>query len=557
MNLMSPALRPAWGAVRLAPRRWRFSIWAPQADRVAVEIDGRTKPLRRGADGFFSAEMRAAAGESYVFVVDGRRLPDPASRALAGGVHGRSVLVDPGAWTWRTDWAGRPWEEAVLYELHIGSFTRAGTFVAAARELPRLAELGFTAIQLMPVAQFPGRLNWGYDAVQPYAPHEAYGGPEGMRDFVDAAHRLGMMVILDVIYNHFGPEGCYLPDLVPGFFVPGRSTDWGDAIDYRPPQIRRYFIDNALYLLDAYRLDGLRLDAIDHIWDPSEPHLLDELAAAIRAVDFGRPIHLTTEDARNITRLHSPETGRYTAEWNDDYHHAVHVLLTGESQDYYGTFAVDPFGDLVTALADGFVEQGQRRPPETERRGEPSAHLPWPAFVNFNQNHDQVGNRPGGERLLALADPAAVKVAHALLLSAPFTPLVFMGEERGVSAPFLFFADHSDAEAATARLERSRTVQPDPQVAREWEDLTRHLLRFRREAVWPLVKSGRAGDPQLTRTAERALRAEWPFGAGRLVVEASFGTPSPQGSGARPAVALGEVGRDGFAFAAWTQPVTP
>lgn len=569
-----PFLRD-WGADPVGNGRWRFSLWAPDAETVTLELGGTSHPMARYAHGFWRVEAAATAGDSYRFHADGHPLPDPAARAQQDGVTGPSVLVDPAAYRWASHWAGRDWAEAVIYELHIGTFTAEGTFAAAARDLPRLAGLGITCIELMPVAQFPGTRGWGYDGVLPFAVHPAYGTPDDLKAFVDAAQGLGMMVLLDVVYNHFGPEGFLLPQVAP-VFAGGRTT-WGDLIDYTRPALRRLFIENALYWLQEYRLDGLRLDATDQIKDPSDPELLVELAHAVRGAGFARPIHLTTEDNRNITRLHEPEANLYNAEWNDDYHHAIHCLLTGEDHCYYTAYARDPMADLCRALADGYVEQGQPRPPNKGRRGKPSAHLPTTAFVNFNQNHDQTGNRAHGERLVALAGEDAARTAHALLLLAPFIPLLFMGEETGTRSPFLYFCDYQGDMADRIRQGRideyphfAATGMPDPNdpatfaasrpvasqdVADLWQDLTRTLLSLRQDRIVPLLKSGRAAPAHVHATGPRALAATWAFNAGRLSVRANLGTPpdsAPDDDGAL--WSMGDTATDAFALSVRVTP---
>jgi malto-oligosyltrehalose trehalohydrolase len=557
--------------------RWRFSIWAPEAESVRLELGGRSIPMARYAEGYWRVEALARAGDSYMFRADATRLADPAARAQAAGVGGPSRLVDPAAYRWSGHWQGRDWDEAVIYELHLGSLTAEGTFAAAEAELPRLAALGITCIELMPVGQFPGNRGWGYDGVLPYAVHPAYGTPDEMKHFVETAQRLGMMVLLDVVYTQFGPEGFLLPKVAP-VFAGGRGT-WGDRIDYTRPPLRRFVIENALYWLGEYRLDGLRLDATDQITDPSDPELLVELAHALRGADFDRPIHLTTADNRNITRLHEPAADLYTAEWNDDYHHAIHCLLTAEDQGHYAAYARNPLSDLCLALAEGYVEQGQPRPPADARRGEPSAHLPYPVFINFNQNHDQTGNRAQGERLVTLAGDGPARVAHALLLLAPFTPLLFMGEERGVDSPFPFFCDYGPDMADRIRQSRraehphfAAAAMPDPNdpatfaaarprpkapVAAEWEALTAQLLSLRRSLVVPRVKSGRAAPARALATGRRSLRAEWSFQAGWLVVLANLGAPPdrphtdrPPRDGA-PDWSLGDPAADDFALTLW------
>ena len=564
-----PFLRD-WGADPVGKGIWRFSIWAPQADSVAVTVETRRTPLRRYGDGMWRAEAPAQAGETYLFHIDGHSIPDPAARAQAGDVHAPSRLIDPSAYRWTTRWTGRPWAEAVIEELHIGTFTPEGTFRAAAGELSRLAEIGFTAIELMPVAQFAGRHGWGYDGVLPYAIHPAYGTPDDLKHLVETAQSLGLMVILDVVYNHFGPDGFHLARVAP-VFHPEKATPWGSVIDYTRTPMRRFAIENALYWLAEYRLDGLRLDAIDGIDDPSDPDLVTELALTIRNHGFDRPIHLMTEDNRNITRYNDPANGLHIAEWNDDWHHAVHALLTGESHDYYASFARDPLSDLRLSLAEGFIEQGQPRPPLTAPRGEASAHLPPTAFVNFNQNHDQIGNRPSGCRLITLTDPAKARIAHALLLTAPFIPLLFMGEETGTRTPFRFFSDHSGPLAESIRQGRAQEFPglhtddlPDPNDpavfhasrperpadAAEWEALTAALLDLRHARIVPLLKSGKP-DATATATPPAGLEATWRFPAGTLRLMARF-APEPKAKPPKepPLFAIGDPAT-GPSFALW------
>ena len=349
----------SWGAAFIRAGEVRFRLWAPGEERLELELDGKRAPMTRDDDGWFELVADGVRpGARYGFrLADGRFVPDPASRAQAGDVHGPSRVIDPTDYAWRTgDWRGRPWEEAVLYELHVGTFTPEGTFRAAIAKLGYLADLGVTAVELMPVAQFGGRRGWGYDGVLPYAPHPAYGSPDDMKAFIDAAHEHGLMVLLDVVYNHLGPDGNYLHCYAPAFFHPENQTPWGPAIAYERAPVRSFFIENALFWLHEYRLDGLRLDAVDHVRDPqSKPEILVEIAERVRTAITDRHVHLTTEDNRNITRLHTRgrngEVPLYTAEWNDDVHNVLHVIATGESEGYYEDFVADPWGKLGRALA--------------------------------------------------------------------------------------------------------------------------------------------------------------------------------------------------------------
>ncbi|WP_443478408.1 alpha-amylase family glycosyl hydrolase [Novosphingobium aerophilum] len=374
----------SWGASPLVDGRWRFRLWAPDAKAVAVELPTGSNDLERQGEGWWSVETDAQAGDSYRFVVDGFAYPDPAARTQQGDVHGPSLLVDPEGFAWRNQWAGLPWTQAVIYEMHLGTFTGDGTFAAATAWLCRLRDLGVTLIELMPVAQFDGRYGWGYDGVLPYATHSAYGSPDDLRRFVDAAHGLGMGVLLDVVHNHLGPSGNYLAAWCPSFFHPDRRSPWGQGIAYETAAVRDFFIENALYWLADYRLDGLRLDAVHAIEDRSPVHFLDELGQRVRAVDWGRPIHLITEDERNLTRYFG-KGAPFDATWNDDWHHAVHCLLTGEEESYYAPFAADPLADIETALCDGYVEQGQPRPATDTLRGEPSADAPPTKVSDVNK----------------------------------------------------------------------------------------------------------------------------------------------------------------------------
>jgi malto-oligosyltrehalose trehalohydrolase len=469
---MSPAPDAAIGrrhhrlpvGAEIEPGGVRFRLWAPSARHVDLIVEpardtGGAPTERRltpDAAGFCEAFVAGiGAGSRYRYRTDdGLLVPDAASRAQPDDVHGSSEVIDPRAFAWRRpDWRGRPWEETVLYELHVGTFTPAGTFAAAIDRLDHLVDLGVTAIELMPVADFPGRRDWGYNGVALFAPDAGYGRPDDLKALIDAAHARDLMVFLDVVYNHFGPEGNYLSTYARPFFRTDRETPWGAAIAFdaaasRP--VRDFFIANALYWIDEYFIDGLRLDAVHAIHDSRRPAFLDELAAAVRAHvaarDPGRHVHLVLEnDANEAARLARGPAGAvtaYTAQWNDDLHHALHVLLTGEADGYYADYADRPLAHLGRCLAEGFAYQGEASPWRGgRRRGEPSAALPATAFVAFLQNHDQVGNRALGERLDRLVPVQARREAAALLLLAPMPPLLFMGEEWAAPEPFLFFCD--------------------------------------------------------------------------------------------------------------------
>jgi malto-oligosyltrehalose trehalohydrolase len=349
-------------------------------------------------------------------------------------------VIDPHRFEWHDEsWGGRRWEEAVIYELHVGTFTSQGTYGAIVPKLQYLKDVGVTAIELMPLSDFAGRRNWGYDGVLPYAPDSVYGRPEELKALVQAAHRMGLMVFLDVVYNHFGPKGNYLGVYAPQFFTDKHKTPWGAAINFAMDPVRQYFIHNALYWLEEYHFDGLRFDAVHAIIDESPRHILDDIAAAVHARDPDRHVHLVLENDANQARFLGP--GKYHAQWNDDSHHAYHVLATGESDGYYLSYVDAPAKHLARCLAEGFAYQGEVSPFSKEARGEPSGHLPPRCFVDFMQNHDQIGNRAHGERLASLADESKLKVLSSILLLAPAPPLLFMGEEWGCHQPFLFFCD--------------------------------------------------------------------------------------------------------------------
>jgi maltooligosyltrehalose trehalohydrolase len=436
----------------------RFRLWAPKHDRIALCIEGRAQPfaMTLGHDGWHELHVDGVGpGTLYGFELpDGLRVPDPASRFQPRDVHGPSEVIDPEAYAWReSEWMGRPWEECVLYELHVGAFTTEGTFRAAAARLDELAQLGITAIELMPIADFPGGRNWGYDGVLPFAPDASYGRPEDLKALVDAAHARRMMVFLDVVYNHFGPDGNYLGAYAP-IFTERHQTPWGAAIDYRNETVRQLVIANALTWTQEYRFDGLRLDAVHAIADDSPLHILDELAARVRAAAGDRHVHLVLENEHNeasrLTRNADGRPGSYTAQWNDDMHHVLHVAATGERTGYYEDYVGDT-DKLGRALAHGFAFQGEMMNYRGAPRGEPSAALPPTAFVAFIQNHDQVGNRAFGERLSALAPVEAARAVAATYLLCPQIPMLFMGEDWAAAQNFPFFCDFAGELAEAVR----------------------------------------------------------------------------------------------------------
>jgi maltooligosyltrehalose trehalohydrolase len=537
-----PRLNPQGGVT--------FRLWAPAAQRVELVLDD-FRPMQPQPDGWFELTVpEAGPGTRYRFRVDGGRIvPDPASRFQPEDVHGPSEVVDP-HYAWRAgEWRGRAWPEAVILELHIGAFTPAGTFRGAIEKLDHLVEVGLTAIELMPVADFPGRWNWGYDGVLPFAPDSAYGRPEDLRALVDAAHRRGLMVFLDVVYNHFGPEGNYLGHYAPAFFTKTQGTPWGQAIDYNVPQVRRFAIENALAWLHDYRFDGLRLDAVHAITEAGEPPLLAELGRAVGAfaTETGRRIHLILENDDNraslLDPLADPPQGKYRAQWNDDYHHAWHVLLTGEHAGYYRDYARAPGEQLARILASGFAYQGEvSAHRHGTRRGEPSAELPATAFIGFLQNHDQIGNRPLGDRLGGLASAPAIEAALQVLLLAPMPPMLFMGEEWGATQPFPFFCDFTGeladavrrgrkAEFAAAYSSMGAEAVPDPiaqatfrSAVLDWSarDRSPHrerlalvgrLLALRREHIVPRLRNLRRNDAR-AEWRDGVILAHWRLGDG-------------------------------------------
>ncbi|HYH17392.1 MAG TPA: malto-oligosyltrehalose trehalohydrolase [Azospirillum sp.] len=452
----------------------RFRLWAPSVAAVQVEIEGTALlPMEATGVGWFACTTdRARPGSRYRFVLpDGLKVPDPASRFQPDDVNGPSQVVDPGAYAWRaTGWRGRPWHETALYELHVGTFTPEGTYRAATAKLDHLRDLGVTAVELMPLSDFPGTRNWGYDGVLPFAPDGAYGTPDELKALVDAAHERGLMVFLDVVYNHFGPEGNYLNAYARPFFTDRHHTPWGAAINVDgegSATVRDFLIHNALYWLEEYRFDGLRFDAVHAIIDDSDRRFLNELAERVQAtIGRTRPVHLVLENDDNASRLLEPGADRFTAQWNDDYHHVAHVLATGEKGGYYEDYAGDPAGAMARALAEGFVYQGDPSPyRDGERRGSPSAHLSPLAFVVFLQNHDQIGNRALGERLAVLAEPRRLHALATVTLLAPAVPMLFQGEEWGERRPFNFFCDFHGDLADAVREGRRREFAKFPEFA--------------------------------------------------------------------------------------------
>ena len=449
---------------RLTTAGASFRLWAPAARRVDLLLD-KPYPLARGEDGWFAADISGTkAGACYKFRIDDELdVPDPASAFQPGDVFGPSEVIDHSSYRWRaSDWRGRPWHETVLIEIHVGTFTPEGTYRAMIDRLDHLVAAGITALELLPLADFAGSRNWGYDGVLWYAPDSAYGRPEDLKALIDEAHLRGLMVFLDVVYNHFGPEGNYLGRYAPDFFTQAQ-TPWGSVIDYRVPPVRAFAIENALYWLSEYRFDGLRLDAVNTIFEPGEISILQDLGTAVGnlAAATRRHIHLVLENGDNRASLldpgQDPSIGKYRAQWNDDYHHAWHVLLTGETHGYYGDYTKSPMQDLARALGSGFVYQGEASAfRDGQLRGEPSGELAPTAFVNFLQNHDQIGNRALGDRLEGHVRAEAIEAALAITLLAPAIPMLFMGEEWGSTTPFPFFCDFKGGLAEAVRKGRRR-----------------------------------------------------------------------------------------------------
>ncbi|MGG1949115.1 malto-oligosyltrehalose trehalohydrolase [Trinickia sp. NRRL B-1857] len=437
-----------------APRT-QFRLWAPSraAVRVEFEYEGKASvvDMTPAGDGWFEGQAECGAGTRYRYRLDGDlAVPDPASRFQPDDVHGPSEVVDPHAYRWQqSQWRGRAWEEMVIYELHVGAL---GGYANVARRLPHIAQLGATAIELMPLNDFSGRRNWGYDGVLPYAPDSAYGRPEDLKSLIDRAHELGLAVLIDVVYNHFGPDGNYLAQYAKAFFRDDVKTPWGPAIDFRRMQVREFFFQNALYWLHEYQFDGLRIDAVHAIGDDG---WLRELSERVRrSTEPGRHIHLVLENEHNTASLLQTH---FDAQWNDDAHNTLHVLLTGEHEGYYRAYCERPIAKLARVLSEGFVYQGDPSPiHDGAPRGEPSADLPPTAFVMFLQNHDQIGNRAFGERLRTLCAPQALLAATGLVLLSPQIPLLFMEEEFGSTQPFLYFTDYAGELAEAVRDGRRR-----------------------------------------------------------------------------------------------------
>ena len=566
-----------FGAAVQAGGDVRFRLWAPAAQRVELCLEGSAAStslaMDAAEDGWFELRTaQARAGSRYRYRIDGHlQVPDPASRCNPDDIGGASEVVDPLAFDWQDgNWRGRSWQEAVIYELHVGTFTPEGSFSGVKRKLEYLADLGVTALELMPIADFPGTRNWGYDGVLPFAPDSAYGTPVQLKELIQTAHGLGLMVLLDVVYNHFGPEGNYLHAYAPQFFSERHHTPWGAAINFDGPAsrtVRDFFINNALYWLVEYHFDGLRLDAVHAICDDSSPDILVELAENIRAgPGQRREVHLILENDQNAARyLQRTQTGRprwYSGQWNDDVHHALHIIGTGERDGYYSDYADKPVRHLGRCLTQGFAYQGE---PSAYRdgapRGEQSAGLPPDAFIAFMQTHDQVGNRALGERIATLSSPEVLRALVAVVLLAPSPPMLFMGEEYGTTTPFLFFCDFHGELAEAVRAGRNREFErferfsdpqgrsgiPDPNALstferskldwsglaqrekKEWLTFYRYLLALRKARITPLLTEMQGIRSSFELYGDSGLAVNWIFDDGaRLRLCANLGA-GPQG----------------------------
>lgn len=554
-----------------------FTLWAPAARHAQVLLaDGpQVEPQALAATAapggrWHVHAAHATASSRYQWQIDEElKVPDPAARYAPGGPHGLCQVGDPSAYSWHVrHWGGRPWHELVFYELHVGTFTPQGSYTAATAELPRLADLGFTAIELMPLATFGGTWGWGYDGVLPFAPHPAYGTPEDLKHFVDAAHALGLCVFLDVVYNHFGPDGNYLHTYAPAFFSQTHQSPWGAAINFDAADcdvVRSFFVHNALYWIEEFQMDGLRLDAVHAIVDTSRPHILEAISTSVRALAraTGRHVHLVLENEKNQPRwLAAPDGERaaYDAQWNDDFHHALHVSLTGESHTYYAKFARDPVALLARVLTQGFAF------PDGVAATDNDAPVALTRLIHFLGNHDQIGNRAFGERLAALVPEPAAELALLLTLLAPATPLVFMGDEFGATTPFLYFAGWEGELRAAVRAGRQKEFShdvpegrtlPDPcdpatrdasrldwteselPPGRERSLLLQQALAVRRQWITPRADQWRMGGHIAERVGSHGLRVGWGWGPGdqRWWTEVNLGPheipsppPSPRGT---------------------------
>ena len=533
-----------------------FRVWAPARKAVAIEIDGKRHPLAAEPDGYFSGEIRAArTGTRYGFRLDDDETlyPDPASRFQPEGPHGPSEVVDPGTYGWRDrDWLGVTLEGQVVYEMHFGTFTPDGTCRAAAERLGHLQDIGITLLEIMPVAEFPGRFGWGYDGVDLFAPTRLYGSPDEFRAFVDAAHERGISVILDVVYNHLGPDGNYLACFSPDYFTDRYENEWGEAINFDGPNsgpVREFFLTNAAYWIEEFHLDGLRLDATQSIHDASDEHILTALVREARRAAGRRGIVLVGENEPQHTRLVRPipEGHGLDALWNDDFHHSAMVAMTGRSEAYYSDHTGSP-QEFVSAAKYGYLFQGQFYRWQGKRRGAPGLDLAPAHFVNFVQNHDQIANSGRGRRFQQLTSPGRARAVTALLLLLPSTPMLFQGQEFWASTPFYYFADHEPELARQVRKGRAEFLGQFPSLGTpdmqrcladpsapatfaasrlDWSERERHreavalhrdLLRLRREDRVFSAQAPDAIDGAVLGPEAFALRFFGPDGDDRLLL---------------------------------------
>ncbi|MDQ3914045.1 MAG: malto-oligosyltrehalose trehalohydrolase [Actinomycetota bacterium] len=547
-----------------------LGVWAPDAERVEVVVAGRRHRMARGERGRWSARVDAAPGDDYGFSLDGADpLPDPRSPWQPNGVHGLSRVVDHSAYEWRdAGWRGRPLASALVYEVHTGTFTPEGTFDAAIDKLDHLVRLGVTHVELLPVAQFPGDRGWGYDGVDLYAPHDAYGGPEGLKRLVDACHARGLGVIVDVVYNHLGPAGNYLGSFGP-YFTDRYVTPWGQAVNFDGPgsvEVRRFFVDNALMWLRDYHCDGLRLDAVHAILDASAIHILEEMQLRVEELEahLDRDLFLIAESDLNAPRVvNRREAGGYglDAQWSDDFHHALHAVLTGERDGYYADFG--SVAHIAKALREAFVHTGTYSSYRDRIHGRPATGLPGHRFLGYLQDHDQVGNRAVGERSSALMSPELLKVGAALVLTSPFVPMLFMGEEWGATAPFLYFTAHEDPELGRAVTEgRKREFAafgwdpesiPDPQDRATfdrsklaWSELDEQphadLLEWHRRLIALRRERPELSDGRLDRVEVEHGSTWLTMTRGRITVACNFGATEVEvpGRGGRVLLSSGK-----------------
>lgn len=538
----------SWGPQWLPDGMVDFRIWAPDAPSMKVVTGFADLPMTRQEDGWHHVAISGLKpGDSYSFrLPDGRTVPDPASRAQAGDVHGPSLLIDHDSYEWKNnDFRGLPWEETVILEMHVGTFTPEGTFRAAIEKLPQLRDVGITAIEIMPVAQFRGERGWGYDGVLHYAPHSAYGTPDDFKALVDAAHGLGLMVFLDVVYNHFGPEGNYLGAYASPFFRQDDPTPWGASIDFSNPAVRKYFADNAMMWIGDYRIDGIRFDATEQIRDEeSEEHFLEELTRGLRTRFADRHLHLIAEDQRGrrslLRRDEHNQPVVFTGTWSDSLHHCLHVLVTGESKGHYKRFEDGLWDNLRTSVAEGFLFPDD------------PAHADWPVppnvYVNYIQNHDQIGNRAFGNRLNTLISADMMEVLTAMMMLIPHTPMLFQGEDFNDDSPFCFFADFEGELGQAMRdgrlgeaenfggMPEGKTLAdlPDPMdpvtfhaSKIEWSKADseeghkarlrlKALTDIRREHIAPLMRRGPTVPGTILPAPDGLLAIDWAFPDGTL-----------------------------------------